>query len=106
MCLFFIHETCLSLRLAWGSQTDLVRGCTPARTCISPESLAFDHPLGRCFVSLRLMEMFHAVTLSARTIGVSCPGVCRYPSAGRASAADLGSGSAGRWYTRFQRGRL
>src|SRR6266849_3336330 len=50
--------------------------------------------------------MCHAVTLSARTVGVSLPGICRYTSTGRTSAVGLGCTVAGQWHTRLQRGRL
>src|SRR5215813_1003456 len=57
-------------------------------------------------VRRRVMEMCHAVALSARTAGVSLSGICRHTSAGRASTAGLGCTSAGRWHTRLQPGRL
>src|SRR5215470_5238092 len=62
--------------------------------------------VGAAFCFRLTMEMFHAVTLSVHTAGVSLPSVCRHTSAGPASAVSLGCAGAGRWHTCPKPGRL
>src|SRR4051794_27439537 len=62
--------------------------------------------VGTALCFLLLMEMFHAVTLSTRTAGVSLPGVCCHTITSPTSAAGLGCTVEGRWHTRHQPGRI
>src|SRR5215471_12539990 len=62
--------------------------------------------VGAAFCFLLTMEMFHAVTLSVRTAGVSLSGVCCHTSTGPASPTSLGCAGAGQWHTCPQLGRL